>query len=80
MKVDKDVPTPAVARGSGIGRVPKYPFRDMELGDSMFAAGEDGVRMWGSARTHSYRHKPFRVVARMVVENGVKGVRVWRVE
>lgn len=57
------------------GRKSKYPFRDMELGDSFFAPGSSVIGIHGCAR----RHRPMRFTCRSVVENGIAGIRVWRI-
>ena len=58
------------------GRRAKYPFRDMEIGDSFFAPGSSVIGIHGCAR----RHRPMRFTCRSVVEDGVSGIRVWRIE
>ncbi|PZF76195.1 hypothetical protein DK847_13395 [Aestuariivirga litoralis] len=66
--ITKGLPTPHRGRA-------KYPFRDMELGDSFFAPGASVIGLHGCAR----RHRPKRFTCRTLVENGVAGVRVWRI-
>jgi hypothetical protein len=68
IEITKGVPTPHRGRS-------KYPFRHMELGDSFFAPGGTVIGLHGCAR----RHRPMRFTCRSVVENGVAGVRVWRI-
>ena len=70
LKIDKGIPCPS-ARGtySLLG--------EMEVGDSVFFAGDTALRVRG--RVNHYTEKfgyVFR--ARTVVEDGVKGIRVWR--
>jgi len=69
IEITKGMPTPR-------GRRAKYPFRDMEIGDSFFAAGSSVIGIHGCAR----RHRPMRFTCRSVVEDGVAGIRVWRIE
>lgn len=73
-------PTPAISITKGMpaprGRRAKYPFRDMEIGDSFFAPGSSVIGIHGCAR----RHRPMRFTCRTVVEDGVAGIRVWRIE
>lgn len=69
IEINKGLPTPQRGRT-------KYPFRDMELGDSFFAPGASVISLHGCAR----RHRPMRFTCRSLVENGVAGVRVWRIE
>lgn len=65
----------------------RYPFTDMEVGDSFFVpldgrkAENLASSISGSARSgRAARANGRRYVTRTVVENGVKGVRCWRVE
>ena len=73
-------PEPVIAITKGVpaprGRRAKYPFRDMEIGDSFFAPGSSVIGIHGCAR----RHRPMRFTCRSVVENGVSGIKVWRIE
>lgn len=68
IQITKGVPTPS-------GRKAKYPFRDMEVGDSFFAPGSSVIGMHGCAR----RYRPMRFTCRTVIEHGVPGIRVWRI-
>ena len=68
IEITKGLPTPHRGRT-------KYPFRDMELGDSFFAPGSSVIGIHGCAR----RHRPMRFTCRSVVENGIAGIRVWRI-
>ena len=61
--IDKDVPLP-------LGRATKYPFHEMKIGDSFFVPNVKAVGV------HHYKPKLF--MRRTVIENGIKGVRVWR--
>jgi hypothetical protein len=69
LKIDKNVPKPPVSRGNR-----KYPFSQMEIGDSIFIAGK---RSSGVPSLFP-RHGAKKFSVRTVTENGVKGVRVWR--
>ena len=66
--ISKGIPTPQRGRT-------KYPFRNMQLGDSFFAPGATVIGIHGCAR----RHRPMRFTCRTVVEDGTPGVRVWRI-
>ena len=67
--VDKGIPVPRSLRGRS-----KYPFRQMEIGDSCFIPRKNGQQI-------TINHlKPLRFTTRHVVENGIDGVRVWRIE
>lgn len=52
-----------------------YPFEKMAVGESFFAAAEDGTRAWNAARAYARRHAGWAYTARR--EGG--GVRIWRV-
>ena len=69
IEITEGLPTPR-------GRRSKYPFRDMEIGDSFFAPRSSVIGIHGCAR----RHRPMRFTCRSVVEDGVPGIRVWRIE
>ncbi|MEY3082422.1 MAG: hypothetical protein RJA94_2407 [Pseudomonadota bacterium] len=68
IEITKGLPTPR-------GRKSKYPFREMEVGDSFFSPGSSVIGIHGCAR----RHRPMKFTCRSVVENGVAGIRVWRI-
>lgn len=57
------------------GRLPKYPLRMMQVGDSMFIPGETPRSMQARWKWM----KPKRFKSRTVVKSGVAGVRVWRI-
>lgn len=69
LPIQKGLPTPNK-------RLNRYPFAKMEVGDSFFAPLTPSASILTSAR----RHLPKRFTTRSVVENGVRGVRVWRYE
>lgn len=68
--IEKGIPLPSrqVAR--------KYPFDEMEVGDSFFVTDVSVVLL----HAHARRHSPRRFTCRTVVEGDIKGVRVWRIE
>ncbi|MEI7599672.1 MAG: hypothetical protein WCJ41_10150 [Aestuariivirga sp.] len=72
-------PSPIIAITKGVpaprGRRAKYPFPAMEIGDSFFAPGSSVIGIHGCAR----RHRPMRFTCRSIVEDGVAGIRVWRI-
>ena len=72
-KIEKNIPIPQ-------RRV--YPFKKMEIGDSFFIPLPEGrnVQYLQSNLTWSARMKRIRVTTRRTEENGVFGVRVWRIE
>ena len=67
--VDKGVPMPCRPTGK------KYPFEEMEVGDSFFVRGETArinPAYWGKKLNVKF-------ATRFVVENNVRGTRVWRI-
>ena len=66
-KIEKGIPVPVKIRKR------KYPFREMEVGDSIMIAGMRAASQisWAVAR-----HKPKRFVTRVEED----GLRVWRTE
>ena len=76
MKIDKHVPVPPGATKR------KYPFGDMAPGDSVFFPGENRADKhhpaYMSARNY-VRRNGWQITVRSVIENGVKGIRIWRV-
>ena len=73
--IDKGVPMPRYAGERGAPA--KYPFREMEVGDSCFVPGESNQTFRSHAAYAQRSGKKFS--ARTVVEGGVKGLRVWRI-
>ena len=73
IKVDKNIPMPPRKTNMGSS---KYPFPTMDVGDSFFLAGAAKGKFGGLL----YKNKPKRFAPRNVVENGISGVRVWRIE
>ena len=71
--IDKGVSLP---RG---GRKNKYPLRTMEVDDSFFVVGRTPSKM-GSCIDYARFKTGFKYATRTVTEDGVKGVRVWRVK
>lgn len=70
MEVVKNIPAPEAVRG----RPSKYPFGSLDVGDSLFADGQDGVRLRMAAAQYRYNHPGFNFSAR---RDG-SGIRVWR--
>ena len=54
----------------------RYPFKDMEVGDSFFTTSTP--QSYVSLNTRVLRPKKFS--CRTVVENGIRGLRIWRIE
>lgn len=73
IKIDKNVPMPPKPASRHI-----YPWDAMEVGDSFFAPDPKGELV----RAQSYpegKKRGVKFASRTVTENGVKGVRIWRV-
>lgn len=71
IKIDEGIPAPC-DRGS-IAK--KYPFDDMEIGDSFVVEPADGVS--ASSMANRLKHKQFTRLP--LVEDGVMVIRFWRV-
>lgn len=71
IKIDKGIELPP---NSG-GRPRKYPWRDMEIGDSFFIPQKRYSGLFTGARNAG-----IKIRTRQMNENGVDGIRVWRVE
>lgn len=67
-KIEKDVPFPEDSTG-------QYPFADMEVGDSFFAADKTAVQL-SNAASHWRKRKGWKFKTR--TEEG--GARIWRKE
>lgn len=72
IEIEKGVPIPDSAQRS------RYPFAQMEVGDSFFAPGRTTKQMQNAASTHRKKGKKFRAMKEFV--DGVEGTRIWRVE
>jgi len=70
-KIDRDVPMPE--------RVSKYPFGDMEVGDSFFAPGKTTRQLQNAASHHRKNGMAFRSLSD-TDENGTEGARIWRIK
>jgi len=80
IKIDKNVPMPVMQ-----GRESKYPFSEMEVGDSFFVAGMTSNQM-NNASSHYRKKHGWSFICRNVefYDEGpginVKGARIWRVK
>lgn len=74
IKIEKGIPVPSKGRKSRL-----YPLADMQVGDSFFAPGRV-VQQLTAAVARPAKIMGAKFACRTVTENGVKGVRVWRVE
>jgi len=75
--IDKDVPVP-----SRCGAMTKYPFKDMEVGDSFFVPNKKSMEITPAItqfkRSSKGQYFGWTFACRKVQEEGVTGVRVWR--
>lgn len=80
INIDKGVSVPT--DGDKGGRQPTYPWRDMKPGDSFFVPTQNidkRERASGFNLTMGKRAHPGSTWAtRTVTENGIRGIRVWR--
>lgn len=74
VKIDKDVPIPAPG-SSRAGRLPVYPLRSMEVGDSFYIKGNAAKRE--SVRSAAYHHARTHG-GKYTCRSDEFGVRVWR--
>ena len=74
LKIDKDVPIPTHAHNGW------SPWRKLEPGDSVFVPGARQTSLASTVHSKEMRRDGYRFITRTCTEDGVKGVRVWRVE
>jgi hypothetical protein len=74
-KIDKGIEIPGDTRGSRR----KYPWKEMEVGDSFFVADAE-TKSISSVATPAGRRWNMKFRCSSRVESGVRGVRVWRIE
>jgi hypothetical protein len=79
--IDKNIPLPAARRGRN--RSTEFPLREMEIGDSYFHAGAfkstKDSKAYKLAALIQRRQKEYKFIGRVLIENGISGVRIWRV-
>jgi hypothetical protein len=68
--IDKNIPLPR--------HYMKYPFKEMDVGDSFLTKANRNAVTGASA--YWGRKLNTRYINREVAENGVEGVRVWRIK
>lgn len=71
IKIDKGVPIP-----TEVHKNRKYPWYEMEVGDSFFA--KNAYSTMAGSKKGAELTSGFVFTIKVVVENGVKGCRVWR--
>jgi hypothetical protein len=70
---------PLIPRSRAHGGWYKYPWESLAVGDSFFVEGKSIVGVSAQAVNRTKRHGD-KYTCRSVIEGGVPGVRVWRVE
>lgn len=76
IKIDK-----GIAQPSGGGRIAKYPFRQMEVGDSfMFPVGYAGAHYYGMARDFTSQCFATGENKKFKTSKVEGGYRCWRIE
>jgi len=77
MEIEKNIPIPGKKGGN---RNLRYPWDKMEVNDSVFITGKSQQTISHAAKEWTRRNNlSKKFTTRIVTENGVKGVRVWRV-
>lgn len=71
-KIEKGLPVVGAKRGAK----PKYPFRKMEIGDSIFIDGDVGRVAAITAHAFAHRNCEYKFMCRKVEG----GYRIWRVK
>lgn len=75
IKIDKNIPFPDL-KTSGRGAKEKYRFSLYEIGDSSF---HEARQVQTAASSYGRNHnKQFKTIG--VIENDIKGFRVWRIK
>ena len=70
---DNDIPLPDTQHP---------PFRQMSVGQSVFVPHEGGImkcKAYMLAATIQKRSRRYKFSGRSLIENGVRGVRIWRI-
>ncbi len=79
IQVEKGIPVPP--RTGGGDTTKKYPLSDLEVGDSFFVEGSYEKTKSAQVRASQYgAAHGLKFTTRSVAENGVLGMRIWRVE
>ena len=76
-EIEDGVPLPD-GEGRG-GRPTIYPLADLEVGQSFFAAGKSTSNLSSAWNTPGVKRLGREFTSQSTVENGVEGVRVWRI-
>lgn len=87
--IEKSIPLPEGAENAGV-RLPKYPFADLDVGDSFFTPRVEGMEAKAfRARVNNAKNAAGKRLERVFVSRDathvseagevIEGVRVWRV-
>ena len=74
LKIDKGIPVPTRTRNV------RSPWRQLDPGDSAFVPGVRAPHLSSRLRSKAMRRDGYLFILRTLTEDGVKGVRVWRVD
>ena len=77
LKIEVGIPVPDFQPGRGTGSKFDPVFEALPVGGSIFFGGERAEREVGSLLRVA-KKRGLRFITRKVVEDGVKGIRVWR--
>lgn len=78
IKVEENIPLPPSATMKGSS---KYPFKKLEIGDSFFIPVKEGKAIESLQRSIiSTNQTGIKITTRTIAENGVRGIRTWRVK
>ncbi len=86
MKIDKNIPLPTHKKGAG--KPNKYPFADMEVGDSFAIAVDENANVLNTrCSLHSsanswakYNKKNCSFKTQVTTDNGETYIRIWRID
>jgi len=72
LPVDSGIPMPPPGKR-------KYPWHEMKVGDSFFAPNKTSAQFAAMINAYTKRNRG-KFQGRDVIENNIKGCRVWRLE
>lgn len=78
-RIDKGIPLPPDGRSSG-KRNGQNVFMHMDVGDSVFVPAAEFLQRGHSLSAYASYKMSVQFTRRAACENGVEGVRVWRVK
>jgi hypothetical protein len=76
IQIEKGVPVPPNSRHGGAGR---YPFSEMQVGDSFFLAGGTAKRIGSAAYCYAEKHNPTAKFLVRTIKTEPAGARCWRI-